>query len=600
MSTMLNNNRERSLPLSYRVYLLVAVFLISLMVAGTFFALANTSKKVKADSSSFTFTTTGDYGEGTGTPAVLKAIGSSGVNFNMATGDLNYDYPTVTAQQWVTYAQQNLGSNSPPFEFIAGDHDYGKAPSYGKGDLSALETLLPWQTSLGTISGPAYGEEYSFDFPASKPLARFIMVSPGIFPTSKYNYSANQTDYNWVKNQIIAAKKNGEWVIVGMAEGCLFIGSPSDQGVCQDSDLTNLLLNQNVDLVLQAHLHYYARSNPIALNSNCSSIPSDGHYVAACVGNPTDNYTQGKGTVFVNDGTGGKSLITINDGTAGTTKDPRTGYFRTWMGTNTPNKAYGYSKYTISASQISMQFVPATGGSGAYTDSFTISNGNATPTPTPTSTNTPTPTPTSTSTSTPTPTSTPGTTIAQDTFQRTQDQSEWGQASDGINTWGADANNLPNFSIASDTGQVTGSGSSATTYTGVLGESATDAEVVTSGSLSSFGTNTLGAVLRWTNNNNFYKAYITGTNLVISKKFGGVITKMKSVSFTATAGTSYTIDFSVVGTTLTATAWPSSDNSKSVTVTTTDSSLTSGQCGVLVYLTNGTIADFSSFLATSH
>src|SRR5437879_1126502 len=108
MSTTLNNNRERSLPLSYRIYSLIAVFLIALMVAGTFFTLAHTSKGVKADSSSFTFTTTGDYGEGTNTPAVLKAIGSSGASFNLALGDLNYDYPTVTAQQWVTYAKQNL------------------------------------------------------------------------------------------------------------------------------------------------------------------------------------------------------------------------------------------------------------------------------------------------------------------------------------------------------------------------------------------------------------------------------------------------------------------------------------------------------------
>ena len=197
-----------------------------------------------------------------------------------------------------------------------------------------------------------------------------------------------------------------------------------------------------------------------------------------------------------------------------------------------------------------------------------------------------------------TPTSTPGTSIGQDDFTR-NDQLLWGTASDG-NKWGADANNLSNnFAIASNTGQVTGSGTNATSYTGVLGATATNAEVVTSGSLSSFGGNTLGAVLRWTDNNDFYKAYITGTNLVISKKVGGTVTKIKSVSFTATAVTLYTIDFSVVGTTLTASAWPSSDPTKSVTVSTTDSSLSSGQCGVLVYLTSGIIANFDSFVATS-
>ena len=210
------------------------------------------------------------------------------------------------------------------------------------------------------------------------------------------------------------------------------------------------------------------------------------------------------------------------------------------------------------------------------------------------STSTPTPTPTAT----PTPTGTPGTTNAQDTFQR-PNQTHWGTASDGTDTWGAEANNLTNFSINNNEGQITGSGRNGTAYNAVLGPTITNAEVVVAGSISSFGTNALGAALRWNNGNNFYKAYITGTNLVILKKVNGAITKLKSVAFTARAGTSYTLDFSVVGSTLSAKVWQTGNTPPSSwMVTVTDSTFSSGNCGIVVFLLNKVNADFTSFLAT--
>ncbi len=193
----------------------------------------------------------------------------------------------------------------------------------------------------------------------------------------------------------------------------------------------------------------------------------------------------------------------------------------------------------------------------------------------------------------------PGTTLAQDTFQRNP-QPLWGTATDG-QVWGADANTLSNFSITNDSGQVVGSGSSARGYTGVLGPKATDAEVQVSGSLSSFGGNTLGAVLRWGNSNNFYKALINGSKLIILKKVNGTITQLGSASFSATAGTSYTLLFSVSGSSLNASAWPTSGSPPNTwMVSTTDSSLTgAGNCGVLVYLAPKVTADVTYFQATS-
>jgi hypothetical protein len=186
--------------------------------------------------------------------------------------------------------------------------------------------------------------------------------------------------------------------------------------------------------------------------------------------------------------------------------------------------------------------------------------------------------------------------LGQDTFQRS-DQSLWGTASDG-QRWGADANTLSNFSIAQDTGQVKGSGTSAASYTAVLGPGATNAQVQVTASLGSFGGNTLGSVLRWTDRSDFYKAYLTGTHLVMQKKVKGTSTNLKSVAFAATPGTSYTLLFSIVGTTLSASVWATGTTPpNSWMLSTTDSSLPSGSCGLLVYLASGITVDGRSFQA---
>jgi len=174
-----------------------------------------------------------------------------------------------------------------------------------------------------------------------------------------------------------------------------------------------------------------------------------------------------------------------------------------------------------------------------------VQNGVPTPTPSPGISPSPTLSPSPTVTPSPTASPSPGSTLAQDTFQRANQQ-YWGKASDG-QTWGGDANTSSVFTISNNAGKLSNGG---TAYNAVLGPVATNAEVIFSGSMSSFTNANLGAVLRWTNTNNWYKAYISGNSLVIQKKVNGTNTTLKSVPFAATAGTSYSIDFSVVGTTV--------------------------------------------------
>ena len=233
------------------------------------------------------------------------------------------------------------------------------------------------------------------------------------------------------------------------------------------------------------------------------------------------------------------------------------------------------------------------------------------PTPTPTSTTTVTPSPTSTTVVTPSPTSTtvvtpsptstltptpnPGTTIAQDTFQRAN-QTHWGTASDS-HVWAADANTQNTFSIVSNQGQISNGN---TYYNAVLGATTSNAEVLLSGSISSFNNANMGAVLRWKDTNDWYKAYVSGTSLVIQAKVNGTYSTVGSTTFSATAGQSYTIRFRAVGTGFYAKAWATGTTEPTAwMVTGTNTSLQTGYCGVRVQLQSGVTAKFSSFLATT-
>src|SRR5579863_7196767 len=114
-------------------------------------------------------------------------------------------------------------------------------------------------------------------------------------------------------------------------------------------------------------------------------------------------------------------------------------------------------------------------------------------------------------TTTPTTVTTGAVVLAKDTFQRAA-QVFWGTSSDG-RLWAGDANSIEVFSIAKGAGQIDHAQG---TFNAVLGAPNISAEVLVSVSVNQFvagGKVNVGAVLRWTDANNWYKALIDGTNL---------------------------------------------------------------------------------------
>jgi hypothetical protein len=197
-----------------------------------------------------------------------------------------------------------------------------------------------------------------------------------------------------------------------------------------------------------------------------------------------------------------------------------------------------------------------------------------------------------------TPTTNGAVVLAKDTFQRAA-QIFWGTASDG-RVWGGDANSIEVFSITTGAGQIDHAQG---TFNAVLGGLNTNAEVLVSASVNQFvagGKVNVGAVLCWSNANNWYKALIDGTNLQLLSRVNGVTTSLAVMPFPAKGGVTYNLRFRAVGANLFVRAWQSGQPEPAtwmLTVATT--ALTQGMGGVRVLVQTTTVVRVTSFLETS-
>jgi hypothetical protein len=196
-----------------------------------------------------------------------------------------------------------------------------------------------------------------------------------------------------------------------------------------------------------------------------------------------------------------------------------------------------------------------------------------------------------------TPTTNGVTILAKDTFQRAN-RVFWGTASDG-RQWSGDANSIEVFSIAGGAGQIDHAQGA---FNAILGPANTNVEVVFSGVVNQFaqGKVNMGAVLRWTDGNNWYKALINGTKLQLFKRVNGKITLLGSVPFSAQDGTSYTLRFRAVGATLFAKAWQSNQpEPDGWMLTAMDGALSTGFGGLRFVMQSGAVIKATSFRETT-
>ncbi len=233
--------------------------------------------------------------------------------------------------------------------FITGNHDTDDS---GPGSLDGPDDYIascPFTLSI-PVSG-TYGKEYYFDYPVPSPSIRFILVAAGIGGSeANYDYSAGTAHYDFVASAIDGARASGiPWVAVAMHKGCIYAG---DKSSCSfPVDLFNLLLTKKVDLILQAHAHYYERSKQLS----CADVDI---FTPSCVVSEGPSFTKGTGSIIIIDGTFGDGNRSIDP------SDTEAPYFATLMDSD-----YGFTKYTVTPERIDAAFISST---GSFTDAFSI------------------------------------------------------------------------------------------------------------------------------------------------------------------------------------------------------------------------------------
>ena len=303
------------------------------------------------------FTASGDFAATANTTAVLDAVAASGSQFHLALGDLSYG-ATGQEQAWCDLVTSRLGAGFP-FELLSGNHE-----SNGQnGHINDFSACLPNQ--LPGVVG-TYGRQWYVDVPTVNPVARFVMISPALpFPEGTASYAAGTPHYQWTAAAIDGARAAGiPWVVVGMHKPCLSLG----QYVCDPGrDITDLLVQRRVDLVLHGHEHLYQRTHQLGLSPGCPSLTPE-VWTPSCVVGSGPDLLKGAGTVFATVGTGGQGLRVVN------TADPETPYFAAWSGSNA-DPTWGSIAVDLTADRLSARFQRGSGGT--FADTWSITRGAA-------------------------------------------------------------------------------------------------------------------------------------------------------------------------------------------------------------------------------
>ncbi len=392
----------------------------------------------------FVFAASGDLNspkQGAGSDSI-RSLASLNPKFFLGLGDLSYD-SSYTGTNWC----KDFKAQFPNIEIIPGYHDTGD-----DANLSDTSATRRYEKFVGSVNPPPptgcpytingisslppcegfgcnYGREYYFDYPSSAPIARFVMLSPGIYnitgkckaecvgvnpqrtcnyvydcwnyrqidskdidPTPNYdNYSRSfGNHYYWTRTVIEQAHKSSEWVIVGIHKLCISAGSEN----CEiGTDLFNLLLSEKVDLILSGDDHAYERSKQLGLNSTgvngqplceagiTTNAQTWATFDSECVIDDGSKgyYRPGVGTVVVISGTfGAPKLYSVNDTYANLNcvgcNAAEAPYFAKLMGLNTPGNGNGFVTYGVYGQRGGEGRIDVrTHFTGTFQDAFSIS-----------------------------------------------------------------------------------------------------------------------------------------------------------------------------------------------------------------------------------
>ncbi len=307
----------------------------------------DTNSSVRDSKTGFTFSAVGDYGATHATTEVLSLVEKLGSDFHILLGDLSYK-DMSPEDKWCRFVSSFTGHI--PLVLVPGNHE-----SDGKdGHIDNFQKCMPF--SLKESMKGVYAKEYYFDYPESKPLARFIQISPNLNfrDEQEVSYLPDSKHFLWLKDAIESARsKNIPWVIVSMHKPCI----NSEKKDCEIGfELPNFLISEGVDLVLSGHAHLYDRTEQLS----CVREKAD----KSCIKKESkEGYQKDAGTIFVTAGTGG---TTLRDTSA---KKEQEKYFAKSFGKNRGG-FHGVSQVFVTPDMLEVKFFESK--QGTEKDSFII------------------------------------------------------------------------------------------------------------------------------------------------------------------------------------------------------------------------------------
>lgn len=306
----------------------------------------NTAKVVNDER--ILFDAVGDFDVGPRFTSTLLNIKSDNPKYVLALGDLSYG--KVPELDWCNQVYQMLGNT--PFQLVPGNHDIEP-----KSQIQKFSRCLP--NRINDVVG-SYPDRYYFD---KDKTIRTIVISPDVQIDSSTNkFAVGSEEYTWLEKILQDAKdKKIRWVVVAMHKNCLTVGDKK----CEIGQaLSDMLIKNKVDLILQGHQHAYIRSDQLTINDSCKTILPGAINPQSCtVEEPNYNYEKGKGSILAIVGTGGADSHDINK------KSGNLNLFNTYFGKNN-RPVFGILSVEVSNNKLSARFVE--NDTGEIKDKFTV------------------------------------------------------------------------------------------------------------------------------------------------------------------------------------------------------------------------------------
>lgn len=288
--------------------------------------------------------------------ATAAAVKAQEPDFLIALGDLSYD---AQEQKWCEHWKKT--AQYEPVLLIAGNHDSGEDSG---GNIKKYVEHCPFP--FGNTWTGDYGKHYYFDYPATDPLARFILVVPGVEGSqlgSKFTadyYHKGKPGYQFTADAIDGARaKKIPWVFVAMHKNYIStLRKPNEVSTDKGNTFMTLLLDKKVDVILQGHEHGYERSKQLTTVPQSCPVVVTNDFDPDCVTDSDDTLVQGAGTVIHVIGTGGRELREPKN------DDEERDYFA-----KVDYKSYGFGKFVVTKDAVSFTFHPS---AGTLADRYTI------------------------------------------------------------------------------------------------------------------------------------------------------------------------------------------------------------------------------------